>query len=71
MNLPHIKSRVNGMKIPLLAGQEGILHRFENSENKLVIESTTYNPAFNGRDSDKDLVSPATKEQPKKGGVTL
>jgi hypothetical protein len=37
MNLPHITSRVNGMKIPLQRGQVGIMHRFTQPENKLLI----------------------------------
>jgi hypothetical protein len=38
MAQPFITSRVNGMKIPLHAGQAGIMHRFTQPENRLVIE---------------------------------
>lgn len=58
-SLPFIQSRVNGMKIPLLPGQAGIMHRFRNPENQLVISHATEH----GRvDSDEKLVIPATQE---------
>jgi len=60
--LPHIVSRVNGMKIPLLPGQAGILHRFEQKENKLVIASTSFNPLTDARDSDAELVFEGVKD---------
>lgn len=36
---PFITSRINGMKIPLYPGQAGIMHRFTQPENRLVVES--------------------------------
>lgn len=56
---PHIVSSVNGLKIPLLPGQAGILHRFENPENRLVIASTSYNPIHDVRDDAETLVVPS------------
>jgi hypothetical protein len=38
MAQPFITSRINGMKIPLHAGQAGIMHRFTQPENRLVVE---------------------------------
>lgn len=38
---PHARSSVNGMIIPLLPHQGGILHRFAQPENRLVIASTS------------------------------
>lgn len=38
---PHARSAVNGMIIPLLPHQGGILHRFGQPENRLVIASTS------------------------------
>jgi hypothetical protein len=62
MELPHITSRVNGMKIPFLPGQASILHRFEQPENKLFVSATTYNALLDQRDDANDLVIPATQE---------
>jgi hypothetical protein len=62
MELPHITSRVNGMKIPLLPGQASILHRFEQPDNRLVVASTTYNALLDQRDDANDLVIPATQD---------
>lgn len=58
---PHIVSRVNGMKIPLLPGQAGIMHRFEHPENRLVIASTSHNPITDARDDATALVVPSTQ----------
>ena len=41
MNVPFVKSAVNGMKIPLHPHQAGILHRFEQPENRLVVSNTS------------------------------
>lgn len=41
MSTPYIKSAVNGIIIPLLPGQAGILHRFNQPENRLVIAGTS------------------------------
>lgn len=60
MNLPHIVSRVNGIKIPFLRGQSGIFHRYENPENKLVVASVHENGST-AREPE-DLVIPGTKE---------
>jgi hypothetical protein len=57
---PHIVSRVNGMKIPLLAGQAGILHRFEHPENRVIIASTSYDPINDSRDDAAALVVPSS-----------
>ncbi len=62
MELPHITSRINGMKIPFLPGQASILHRFEQPDNKLVVASTTYNALLDQRDDANDLVIPATQD---------
>jgi hypothetical protein len=62
MELPHITSRINGMKIPVLPGQASILHRFEQPDNKLVVASTTYNALLDQRDDANDLVIPATQD---------
>jgi hypothetical protein len=56
---PHIVSRVNGMKIPLLPGQAGILHRFEHPENRLVVASTSYDPINDSRDDAAALIVPS------------
>jgi hypothetical protein len=60
--LPHIVSRVNGMKIPLLPGQASILHRFEQDQNKLFIASTSFNPMIDHRDDARDIEIPATRD---------
>ena len=62
MELPHITSRINGMKIPILPGQASILHRFEQPDNKLIVASTTYNALLDQRDDANDLVIPATQD---------
>lgn len=62
MELPHITSRINGMKIPVLPGQASILHRFEQPENRLVVASTTYNALLDQRDDSQDIVIPATQD---------
>lgn len=62
MELPHIVSRINHMKIALLPGQASILHRFEQPDNKLVVASTSYNALLDQRDDANDLVIPATQE---------
>ncbi len=62
MELPHITSRINGMKIPLLPGQASILHRFEQPENKLVVSSTSYNALLDQRDDSNDIVIPASQD---------
>lgn len=41
MSRPYIVSAVNGLKIPLLAHQAGILHRFETPENRLFISKVS------------------------------
>lgn len=41
MSTPYVKSAVNGMIIPLLPGQAGILHRFNQPENRLVVAGTS------------------------------
>lgn len=60
MSTPHIVSRVNGLKIPLLPHQGGILHRFNNPENKLVISKISTDSYV--KDTDSMLTSPATPE---------
>jgi hypothetical protein len=60
--LPHIVSRVNGMKIPLLPGQASILHRFEQDQNRLVVASTSFNPMVDHRDDARDIEIPATRD---------
>lgn len=60
MNLPHIVSRINGIKVPFLRGQEGIMHRFQNQDNRLVVASVDA-----GGSTAKEpemLVIPGTKE---------
>lgn len=39
--LPYVQSRVNGIKFPIAPAFRGILHRFDNPENKLVIARTS------------------------------
>lgn len=71
-SLPFVQSRINGMKIPLLPGQAGIMHRFRNPENQLVISHATEHGRI---DTDERMVldSPAPNEVPtapaRKGGV--
>lgn len=60
--LPYIVSRVNGMKLPLLPGQASILHRFEQDQNKLFVESTSFNPMLDHRDDARDIEIPATRD---------
>lgn len=60
--LPHIVSRVNGMKIPLQPGQASILHRFEQDQNKLFIASTSFNPMLDHRDDARDIEIPSTRD---------
>jgi hypothetical protein len=62
MELPHITSRINGMKIPVLPGQASILHRFEQPDNRLVVASTTYNALLDQRDDANDITIPATPD---------
>ena len=58
-NLPYITSAVNGIKVPLLPGQAGIMHRFRNPENRLVISEVTESGRI---DSDERMVIESTKE---------
>lgn len=60
MAQPFITSRVNGMKIPLHAGQAGILHRYTNPENRLVIESVNAQGSI--AQEPASLVIPASPE---------
>lgn len=60
MNLPHIVSRVNGMKIPFLQGTAEIMHRYEIPENRLVVESVHPNGVV--AKEPEMLVSASTKE---------
>lgn len=60
MNLPHITSRVNGMKIPFLPGQSGIFHRYQNQDNKLLVASV--NPNGSTAKEPENLVIPGTPE---------
>lgn len=60
MSTPHIVSRVNGMKIPLLPHQGGILHRFNNPENKLVVAKVSTDTYI--KDTDSMMSIPATPE---------
>jgi hypothetical protein len=62
MELPHITSRINGMKIPVLPGQASILHRFVQPDNRLIVASTTYNALLDQRDDANDLVIPAGQD---------
>lgn len=41
MSRPYITSRINGLKIPLLPHQAGILHRFSTPENRLFISDVS------------------------------
>jgi hypothetical protein len=45
MKLPHVVSAVNGMKIPLPPHHAGIMHRFTQPENRLVISQVNENGA--------------------------
>lgn len=58
-NFPVIKSRINGLQIPLLPGQAGILHRFTNPENQLVISGVS---EAGVTDTDEPLVIPSSVE---------
>lgn len=60
MSTPHIVSRVNGMKIDLPPGQAGILHRFTNPENRLVVASV-HAEGSTAQEPEK-LVVPGTPE---------
>lgn len=54
-NTPHIVSKVNGMRIPLLPHQGGILHRFTNPENQLFVAKVS-EEAIAVKDSDERMV---------------
>lgn len=43
-NTPSVRSAVNGMTVPLHPHQGGILHRFNQKENKLVIAGVSGEP---------------------------
>lgn len=58
-SLPFITSAVNGIKVPLLPGQAGIMHRFRNPENRLVISEVSESGRI---DSDERMVIAATQE---------
>lgn len=60
MDFPHVVSAVNGLYIPLLPGQEGILHRFTNPENQLVFARVSESKT---RDTATTLVSPASADE--------
>lgn len=46
---PFARSAVNGMIIPLLPHQGGMLHRFNQPENRLVVASTSEPAAEEGK----------------------
>lgn len=54
-SVPHITSRINGLKIPFPRGQAGILHRFTNPENQLVISQVSEHGSI-VNDNDERLV---------------
>ena len=54
-NTPHIVSKVNGMLIPLLPHQGGILHRFTNPENQILISKVS-EEAMTVKDTDERMV---------------
>lgn len=60
MNLPHITSRINGIKIPMLHGTVGIMHRFENPDNRLIIASVNPNGVV-AKEPERMIIA-ATKE---------
>lgn len=60
MSTPHITSRVNGMKIPLLPHQGGILHRFQVPECQLVIAKVSTDSYV--KDDEQMLTVPSTPE---------
>ena len=53
--VPHITSKINGMKIPLLPHQGGILHRFAVPECQLVISGVSQE-SLAIKDSDTRMV---------------
>ena len=61
-NAPYIRSRVNGILIPLHPSQVGIMHRFNGAENQVVISEV--NPHGGNPDSEKGatLQVPATPD---------
>ena len=60
MDKPHIVSRVNGIKVPFLPGQSGIFHRYQNPENRLVVDSVHANGST--AQEPETLVVPGTAE---------
>lgn len=65
MKLPHIVSAVNGIKIPLLPGQAGIMHRYTNPENRLVIASVHDQGAEQDDETRLQIAEPATPRAPR------
>ena len=63
MQNPYITSRVNGMQIPLLKGQVGIMHRFAHPENKLVIESIHENGTPAGKEPERMTIAASTESE--------
>lgn len=62
-NTPFIRSRVNGIAIPVLPGQAGILHRFHQPENQLVVAQVQERSAQAAPpDTASDLVMEGTPE---------
>jgi hypothetical protein len=56
-NVPHITSRINGLKIPFPRGQAGILHRFTNPDNKLIISEVSEHGSIINEGSDRMVVN--------------
>lgn len=65
MKLPHIVSNINGMKIPLLSGQAGIMHRYETPENRLYIKSVHNNGADQPEPERMQIAEPAEPTSPR------
>lgn len=59
---PYIRSRVNGIMVPIQPGQAGIMHRFAQAENQLVIAEVNAAGGVANSEQDQTLVSPSTPE---------
>lgn len=61
-NTPYIRSRVNGIMIPLHADQVGIMHRFAQPENQLVVSEINSRGGNASSEQGMTLQVPATPD---------
>lgn len=59
---PYVRSRVNGIMIPLMPGQVGIMHRFTNPENQVVIDQVNAAGGSTTSERNATLVVPSTPD---------